>query len=129
MYTLYDAKKSALGAFVGALFFLAVRAGEPININPFVGLGITLFLLWVTYNGFYMRYKMFHFIGNIVITTFVVSLLAILFELVTFSQLFSFSIFGSTVIVAFWISLPIAFLFDRRGLNNPMDRFYVRRQR
>jgi len=47
-YTLEDVRQTATGAFLASLFFLAIRGGNPLNINPIIGLAIIGYIIWVS---------------------------------------------------------------------------------
>jgi len=125
-YGLKDMKQSAIGAFTGVIFLLALRGDSPFFFNPTKGLIITGILLWIYYNGFRMKDKMQHFIMNIIVVFVIAAFIAHTFNLITYEQIISYEVFGSLVIIATWIGIVQAMLFDRFNFTSPLNRFYVR---
>jgi hypothetical protein len=129
-YDIKDIKQGFIGAFSAVLLFFALRQGEPIQISPKIGLFVGLF--W-----FYMLYKksgrtkksenLKHFIGNFAISIGLTTLFTVWFGMGTFETLSTFDYFGSAAWIGTWMALPIAMLFDKRNINNVLDRYYTRR--
>lgn len=124
-YKLSDAFQAAIGIFSSLLLFLAIRQ-DPLSINPIVGLVITVIWVFLFYNGKVGLAKQNFFI-DLGITFIIAGLLTLVFNLVTMEQLLSFDYFGSTAIVAVWISFPMSILFDKFNITNMLKRSYVRR--
>jgi len=128
-YTILDFKQSAIGAFTAIVVFLAIRGSNPFYFDPIRGLIITGILLWIYYNGYRMKYKFEHFMINIGVSFGVSAIMANTFGLITIEQIFSMDVFGSLVIIAVWVALLSAMLYDRYNFTNPMKRQYVRNAR
>jgi hypothetical protein len=129
-YDLKDMKQAAIGAFSAVLFFLAIRQGTPININPQIGLLVGATWLWLlyTYNGRIKKSEhLKHFIGNLILVVFLTHLLAVAFGLGTFNMISTFNYFGSASWIAVWMAMPVATLFDKRNIGNILDRYYSRK--
>jgi hypothetical protein len=128
-YGLNDMKQAAIGAFSSVLFFLAVRQGDPILINPQVGLLVGAIWVWILYsvNGRVNKKEhLQHFIGNFILVVALTHALAVAFGLNTWSMITNFGYFGSASWVAVWIALPIAILWDKRNIKGILDMYYSR---
>lgn len=124
-YKLSDAFQSSVGIFSSVLLFLALRS-DPLLINPKVGLIITVIWVYLFYNKKYGLPKQ-NFFMNLILTFVMSGILTLVFGLSTQEQLLSFDYFGSTAIVAVWISLPMSILFDKYNITNILKRHYIRR--
>ena len=125
-YSFNDLKQSSIGAFMSIIIFLAIRGNSPFFFDPMKGLMITGVLLWIYYNGYKMKDKRQHFIINIGVSFGVSALIANTFGLITIEEIFSMEVFGSLVIIATWIALLSAMLYDKYNFTNPMKRHYIR---
>jgi len=123
-YKLSDAFQAAVGIFSSLLLFLAIRQ-DPLSINPTIGFIITVIWVSLFYNGKTGLPKQNFFI-DLGITFILAGALTLVFNLATIEQLLSFGYFGSTAVVAVWISYPMSILFDRFQITNILRRHYVR---
>jgi len=124
-YKLEDAFQASIGIFSSVLLFLALRS-EPLSINPIVGVVITIIWVGLFYNGKVGLPKQ-NFFMDLAITFILAGALTIVFNLATIEQLLSFDYFGSTAIVAVWLSFPMSILFDKFNITNMLLRHYVRK--
>ena len=125
-YDINDLKQSAIGAFMAIVIFLAIRGDNPFYFDPLKGLIITGILFWIYYNGFRMKDKLQHFIINIGVSFGVSAAMANTFGLIATKEIFTFKVFGSLVMIAVWVALLSAMLYDRYNFVNPMKRNFVR---
>lgn len=126
IYNISDLKQSAIGAFMAIVIFLAIRGNSPFFFDPIKGLIITGTLFWIYYNGYRMKHKKQHFAINIGVSFAISSIMANTFGLITIKEIFSMKVFGSLVIIATWIALLSAMLYDKYNFTNPLKRRYVR---
>lgn len=122
-----DIIEASIGSFTGALFIVATRSGNPISIEPIVGLVITLiwgYLLFISAKNLTFGKNFFQ---NVVVTSVIAYLLAKAFNLLGDVNVFSLEVFGSTLIVIVWIALPVALLFDKFNLKSPLKRTFIRK--
>lgn len=126
-FSFKDLKQSCIGAFMGVVLLYAIRAGQPFYFDPTKGLIITGILLWIYYNGYRMKDKFEHYIINIAIAFVISALLANTFGLADWDKVLSYDVFGSLVIIGFWVALISAMLYDRYDFVSPMKRYYVRK--
>ena len=119
-------KEAIVGTFSAVLFFYILRQ-EPMNFNPLIGLIITILWVSLIYSETPKKFRK-NFWLDLIMTIFVCSVLALLFNLTTIEQLFSFNIFGSVVIVGLWLGLPIAVLFDYYNSISILKRQYIRKR-
>lgn len=125
-YSFKDFKQSAIGAFMAIVIFLAIRGGSPFYFDYRKGLAITVVLIWIYYNGYRMKDKFQHFMINIGVSFGISAVLANTFGLISWDTMFSLEVFGSLVIIATWIALLSAMIYDKYNFTNPMKRHYVR---
>lgn len=125
LYRLSDAFQASIGIFSSLLLFLAIRQ-DPLLINPMIGFSITVIWIFLFYNGKVGLSKQ-NFFMDLGITFIIAGALTLVFNLTTMNQLLSFDYFGSTAIVAVWISFPMSILFDKFNITNILKRHYVRR--
>jgi len=125
-YTIDDLKQAIIGAFIAIIVFFAIRGGSPFYFNPTTGLIITGVLLWIYYNGFQMKYKMTHYVINLVVSFAVCAIMALQFGLVNKDIIFTYDVLGSLVAIGVWVSFPATLIFDRYNFTNPLKRWYVR---
>lgn len=128
-YTIEDLSQAAIGSFLGILFIFSVRGGNPLGFNPVTGMFITAILILVYYRGFRMQNKSIHFIFNGVIAFGVSVFMASTFGIFNFEQALTREVFGSFVIVGFWVGFPAALIYDRFNILDPMKRMFVRGKR
>ena len=129
-------RQTATGAFLASLFFLAIRGGNPLNINPIIGLVILAYIIYVS-NPKPLHKNLDVLAGDVAITYIVVSIMAIVFglatlDLVTFgltNETFpNIAVFGSAVSVAFWISLPVAVLYNKLNIENKLSTVFIKKR-
>ncbi len=125
-YTLKDATQSAIGAFLGIVVFFAIRGNNPFFFNSNYGLIISALVIWIYWNGFNMRNDLIHFVFNLSIAFIICAVMSYIFGLITYEQMFTKDIFGSLVIVGWWVSIPLSLIFDQKNFTNPLRRYYVR---
>lgn len=119
-YTIKDAKEVAIASFVSTLFFFALKRGDTIQypyISPIVSLIITFVWINLYTNHTYSRSKI---IPTLTITIVVCTISALIFNLISIDQIFNFNFFGSIAIVATWMAFPLAMLFERLNITNPI---------
>jgi len=135
-YSFADFRQTATGAFLASLFFLAIRGGNPLNINPFIGLAIIGYIVWVS-NPKPLHKNLDILSFDVVITYVVVAVMAIVFglatlDLVTFGltdgTFPNIEVFGSAVSVAFWISLPVAVLYNKLDIENKLSTIFIHKR-
>lgn len=127
-YGLNDMMQAAIGAFSAVIFFYVIKTGdELVNINPMSGLIIGFIWLFLLYNPFkkHKNEHITHFIGNLIISIIVTSVLAVVFKIGTYEQMMTFEYFGSAAWIGTWLAMPIAMLFDMKNLNWVIDRYYT----
>ena len=126
-YSIRDFKEVAIAAFVSTLFFFALKRGTEIPypyIAPTLGLIITVVWVYLHINHTYSKQKI---IPTLLTTVVVCTVSGLMFNLITIEQIFQFNFFGSIVIIATWMALPIAIIFERMNITNPVLRHYVRK--
>ena len=127
-YTLNDIAESSIAAFISSLFFFSLKSGEPIPypyINPTIGIIITIIWVYLHVNHSYNRAKI---LPTFFVTLVVCTISALLFNLITIDQIFKNSFWGSITIVGVWISFPIAVIFEKMNITNPVLREYIRKK-
>ena len=124
-YKLTDTYEALLGTFLTVLFFFSLRAGEqfPRFSNTF-GLILTVLWFFAIYNSFRLRDGE-HFFINIIIVYIFSAVLSIGFGMTTLEILKSEPFSGPTI-VATWLALPIALLFDKHNVRSVLSRYYIR---
>ena len=135
-YSWKDFRETATGAFLASLFFLAIRGGNPLNINPIAGLIIVGYIIYVS-NPKPLHKNLDVLAGDVLITYGVVSVMAIIFKLATIDLVTfgltnntfpNLDVFGSAVSVAFWISLPLAVLYNRLNITNKLSTIFIKKR-
>jgi len=135
-YSISDIRQTATGAFLASLFFLGIRAGEPLNINPIIGGIIILYIIWLS-NPKPLHENLDVLLFDVLITYIVVAFMALTFELATIDMLTfgissgtfpNFAIFGSAVAVAFWIALPVAVIYNKKNIENQLSRVFIQKR-
>ena len=127
-YTWLDAQQSAIAAFVSSLFFFSLKSGEPIPypyISPAIGVIITALWVYLHVNHSYNKMKV---IPTFLVTLSVCTLSALMFSLITTDQIFNKNFFGSIVVPSIWISFPVAVIFEKLNITNPILREYIRKK-
>lgn len=122
-YKLSDAFQASVGIFSSVLLFLALKS-DPLSINPTVGFVITIIWVSLFYNK-KIGVRRENFFMNLGLTFIMSGILTLVFGLATIEQLKTFEYFGSTAIVAVWMSFPLSLLFDKMNLTNILKRHYV----
>lgn len=127
-FTMEDIKQVVIGSFVATLFFYAISIGEIFSINSTAGFVITLFVIYLSKPK--PKYKHMNVFAFEVITTFIsVAILGIIFNLATSETITSFEVFGSPVIIAFWMALPISVLYNRYNLDSFLSSIFVTKRK
>lgn len=135
-YTFEDIKQTMIGAFVASLLFVVLRAGDPLHFNEMAGLMLTLVVIFLS-NPTPRKKNLDVFGLDIFFTYVAVSLLNIVFNLTSFDNvtfgLFNgtfpnLSVFGTSNIVAFWIALPVAVLFNKFNISNFLSRIFIHKR-
>lgn len=129
VYGWNDVWQAALGTFIGVFFLYLLRSGEPISIDPKIGLGIGLFWLYLTGKPFLKRgwESKKHWIGNIITATCVSIAMSVAFKLMSFEQVWNFGFFGTAGWLGMLWGIDSAQFFDRFNITNMYDRWYVRK--
>lgn len=125
-YNLKDLTQASVGAFISIVVFLAIRGDNPFFFNSTYGLIISGFVVWIYWKGFNIRDDLIHFTINLFVAFVISATIAHIFNLITIEQILSQEVFGSLVIVAWWIAIPLALLFDQYNFTNPLRRYFVR---
>lgn len=129
VYDIKDVGQNIAGAFAGVFTFLLLRSGDPVTIEPNIGflLGIAwLVALWNPTQR-HVREAKYHFLGGLGVTMVVCWYLSVWFGLVDPAVLYTFKYFGSTGWLTVLIALPVAFIFDMTNVQNPLNRYYIRK--
>jgi len=135
-YSILDLRQTATGAFLASLFFLAIRGGNPLSINPFIGLAILGYIIWVS-NPKPLHKNLDILAGDVLVTYTVVSIMAIVFKLATIDMITfgltngtfpNIEVLGSAVSVAFWISLPVAVLYNKLNIENRLSTIFIHKR-
>ncbi len=124
-YKLKDALQAAVGAFSAILLFFSLRT-QPININPTIGLIITIVWISLFYNGD-KGFPKINFFMCLIISAFISGIMSIIFGLATAEQLLSFDFFSSASVVGLWLAFPISLLMDKWQMTNILKRHYIRK--
>lgn len=127
-FTMKDFQEVAIAAFVSTLFFFALKRGTEIAypyISPYMGILITLIWVLLHVNHSYTYSKV---IPTFLVTTAICIVSALMFDLIKTDQIFQFNFFGSIVIIAVWIAFPIAIIFEKMNITNPVLREYIRKR-
>ena len=122
-----DIKQAVIGSFLAIIVFFALRGNNPFFFNPTYGIIISVFIVYIYYQGFDGKYRKENFFIDLVISFLVCSIMAYIFGLITIEELLSKKVFGSLVIIGWWIAIPSALLFDKFNFTNPLKRYYVRK--
>ena len=126
-YTIKDMKEALAGAFVTTLFFFAIRSGETFTfLDPWVGFGVTLVWFIVIFKSFDDAPNGEHFLMNSVIVYLFCVVLAIAFKLATFEQIRA-NPFGNPAMIATWMAMPVALLFDKFNISSVLSRYYIKK--
>jgi len=127
-YKISDVKQAVIGAFMTVLLFFALRAGEegPF-LNPITGSIMTIVWIGILYKSF-KRINGNNFIVNVFVVFCLCILLTIGFELATFEQIRE-NPMGSPAMIATWMALPIALMFDKMNVTSVYSRYYFKKQK
>ena len=126
VYTLKDLKQASIGAFISIVVFFAIRGGAPFFFNPIHGIIISVFVVWIYWNGFNIKNDTIHFTINLFVAFVICAIIGVVFKLITFDEIMSKAVFGSLIIIGWWISIPLALIFDQYNFTNPLKRYYIR---
>lgn len=127
-YNLKDIQEVAIAAFVSTLFFFALKSGDNIPypyVPPILGLIITILWIFLHVNHSYNKSKV---IPTFIITLLICTVSAVMFNLITTDQIFKMEFWGSIVIISTWIAFPIAVIFEKMNITNPILREYIRKK-
>jgi len=127
---LKDILQNAIGAF-SAIFFIYILRDSPLNINPKVGLIMGIVWLGLIFNPFTKQSReatKHFFLLSVPISIIMATILAISFGLATIEDLKSFNFFGSIIWLTSLIAVPVAVLFDKKNINNPLLRYFFRKK-
>ena len=127
---LKDILQNAIGAF-SAIFFIYILRDSPLNINPQIGLIMGLIWLGLIFNPFKkqtMEARKHFFLLSVPISIAMASFMAIAFGLATIETLKSFDFFGSIIWLTSLMAVPVAVLFDKKNIDNPILRYFFRRR-
>ncbi len=124
-----DIIQQFLGAFSAVFGFYLIRGGNPLWIDPKVGLILGIVWLGIIYNPFKRQPKeaKIHFISSIIVSLAITTTLTIFFGLATIEELKSFAFFGSSAFLLMLVAVPIAVVFDKRNVMDILSRHYTRR--
>lgn len=125
-YTFKDLKQASVGAFISILVFFAIRGGEPFFFKPIYGMIISGLVIWIYWNGFNIKNDTVHFAVNLVVAFSICAIMGFIFELITFEEIISKDVFGSLIIIGWWVAIPLALVFDQYNFTNPLRRYYIR---
>lgn len=128
VYNSKDAIQAAIGALTAVVFILVIRSGQPIFIDPTIGLILGIGWLILLFNtGVSNREGRLHFISNLAISLAVTTALSFAFKVVESGPL-SFDFFGSAPwIIGVLVAFPVAQIFDKNNIRNPEKRFFIRK--
>ena len=126
-YTFEDLKQETIGSFLAVIVLLTLRGGNPFFFNPNYGFIISLFVIYIYYQGFNMGGRNLHFIINLLVAFTVSAVLSNIFGLITYEEILTMKVFGSLTIVGTWIALPMSLFFDKFNFTNPLKRIYIRK--
>lgn len=124
-----DISQQIVGAFSAVFGIYILRGGNPLWIDPTIGLIMGIIWLGLLYSPLHKRSKeaKYHFISSVIVSLIITTLLTISFKLGNLEQLNNFNFFGSTAWLTFLIAIPIAVLFDLKNITNPLSREYIRK--
>ena len=129
-YDFKDIKQAALGSVVAVLLFYLIRAGNPISIDPLVGLIVGIVWLYLSSSPFVSKRRQSkeHAVGNIIVALLITSGFALAFKMVDLETLFSFNFFGSAAWLGLLLAIPSAQFFDKMNIGNMFERWYYRKR-
>ena len=124
-----DISQQIVGAFSAVFGIYILRGGNPLWIDPTIGLIMGVVWLSLLYSPLHRHSKeaKYHFISSIIVSLAVTTLLTVSFNLGTIEQLKSFDFFGSTAWLTFLLAIPISVLFDLKNITNPLSREYIKK--
>ncbi len=125
-----DLLQNAIGAF-SAIFFIYILRDSPLNINPKIGLIMGLIWLGLIFNPFKkqsIEATKHFFLLSVPISIAMASFMAIAFGLASIETLKTFDFFGSIIWLTSLMAVPVAVLFDKKNINNPLLRYFFRRR-
>ena len=127
-FNLRDTSEVSIAAFVSTLFFFALKSGETIPypyVSPTLGIIITTLWIFLHVNHSYDKTKV---IPTFIVTLVVCTVSALMFNLIQVDQIFKVQFWGSIVLVSTWIAFPIAVIFEKLNITNPILREYIRKK-
>jgi len=125
-----DVLQNAIGAF-SAIFFIFLLRENPLSINPQVGLIMGIIWIGLIFNPFKKQSteaKKHFFFLSVPISIIMSTILSISFGLATIENLKTFDFFGSTIWLVSLMAVPVAVLFDKKNINNPLLRYFFRKR-
>ncbi len=135
-FSLSDTKEILIGSFIASLFFFALRFNEVIDINITAGIAITILVILLS-NPRPRRKNLDIFAIEIVLVYITVAVMGIIFKLGTIEMVTfglsngtfpNLSVFGSGIIIAMWLALPVAIIYNNENLDNFLSRIFTRRR-
>jgi len=130
-YKITDSFEAAIGTFSAILTFTVLRDPPGPFINPIMGFIISLVWFYILYESFAYKNgkKRSHFFADLTISMLVSISMILVFNLATIEQLTGFQIFGSPVMIAVWLGLPIALVMDKANTRSILSKYYVNKKR
>ena len=125
-YTFKDLMQASVGAFISIVVFFGIRGDNPFFFNPTYGIIISALVVWIYWKGFNIRHDLVHFVINLLVAFAICAIMGYIFGLITYEQILSKEVFGSLVIIGWWIALPLSLIFDQYNFTNPLKRYYIR---
>ena len=123
-YSLKDTFQAIVGAFMTVLLFFALSAGEKMEfLKPEVGMGVTASWFFILFASFKKKSNGENFLINILLIFAFCSILTAAFEIATFDEII-INPFGSPAMIATWLALPVALMFDRQNITSVYSRYY-----
>ena len=124
-----DLFQQFLGGLSAVFGFYLIRGGNPLWIDPRVGLGLGIIWLTLIYNPFKRQPKeaKIHFASSIIVSLIITTTMTIFFGLATIEELKGFAFFGSSAFLLMLVAVPIAVVFDKRNIMDMLSRHYTSR--
>lgn len=124
-----DIFQQFLGAFSAVFGLYIIRGGNPLWIDPTVGLVLGIVWLGLVFNPFKNKSMeaRTHFISSIIVSLIITTTLTVVFGLATLEELKGFIFFGSSAWILMLVGVPIAVVFDKRNITDILSRHYTRR--
>ena len=121
-----DIVESGLGAFSAILFPFIIRDTPGPFIDPILGLLITVVYVFSIGVGMVKKDRLQKLAMNIIVSGVISYLMVVnLLKLATVEQVSGINFFGSPIIFAIWLALPVAILFDHFNVKSLLTRYYM----